>query len=842
MKDTLFILIAGLGIGALYAMLGSGLVVVHKGSGVINFAHGALAMYSVATFDRLWHEGEFFLPWFDIVPTHVANLPVRIGVSDDGVPMGVAMIAALIMAALLGLAAHFLVFKPLRNAAPLGKVVGSLGLALYLQGVALHNFGTSYPTPKTIYPEKPLRNFLGLGKVMPLNTVMAAIAGLVLCTIVWVIYQKTTFGIATRAAASNEKGAVLLGLSPQSLAAMNWVMASVLAGLAAILVGPIQGAITPVGLTAIIVPALAAALIGNLSSVPKAMFGGFALGAVQTLLNLHRDDWFVWTKMRDGLTATLPLLVIVAVLFLRGKSLPIRGLVEEKRLPMSPQPKRIYQHAFVWSVVVIFLAFVFENNGKRTVFAGAIQTSIVFMLLALSLTILTGYTGQISLMQMSMAGAAAFFMARMMADGTSTGAGLSSVSGPGLPWPIAALLGVIVAVIVGLVLGLPAVRIRGVQLAVVTMAAALAIQAIYFDNGQFTGLIAGSPADIKTPTFFGINIGARSVRVQNDRPAFIVFELIVFVGIALGIAHLRMSSTGRRFFAIRANERAAAAAGIDVRGTKLLAFGISSALAGLGGVMLAFKQVQVSSGNFPYTASLSLLAFAYLGGITSINGAVVTGTLMVGGLAPVFSNYFYAKSIDKYLGIIGGLGMIMTAIVHPEGVAPFFSGSLRYAGNWLVSAIPGMATVRDAYAGAAPTCPEYRARRARHRHGALAVPPRRQDREEQPRVACRHRRSCLGHLVCIGHSARPDLPDVRPSGQQVGQLGEAVRWHGTCGVHRRVVHLAAAPRPVLEAVSADRRRGPRTHDPLDRHAYLSGQDRQGRPNASRARSPLTCPP
>ena len=174
------------------------------------------------------------------------------------------------MAAVLGLAAHFLVFRPLRNAAPLGKVVASLGLALYLQGVALINFGTSYPTPKSVYPNEndPFDNFLGLGNPFPRNSLFAFFAAVILGTIVWAVYKYTRFGMATRAAASNEKGAVLLGFSPQRLAATNWVAASMLVTLAAILVGPIQGPITPVGLTALIVPALAAALIGGLKSIP----------------------------------------------------------------------------------------------------------------------------------------------------------------------------------------------------------------------------------------------------------------------------------------------------------------------------------------------------------------------------------------------------------------------------------------------------------------------------------------------------------------------------------------------------------------------------------------------
>jgi branched-chain amino acid transport system permease protein len=704
-NDIIFNLLLGLGIGSLYATLGAGLVISYKGSGVINFAHGALAMYGMFTFDTAWNRGQLFLPWVDFLPTHSLNLPVRITLASDGSwPMVPSLLLALAMAAVLGLAAHFLVFRPLRDAAPLGKVIASLGLALYLQGVALINFGTSFPQPRSIVADQPLQNFLGLGKVFPRNTLLVIAFALLLGALMWAGYRFTRFGLATRAAAGNEKGAVLLGYSPQTLAAFNWLIASITATLAVIVVGPIQGSITPVGLTALIVPALAAALIGGLRSVPIAVVGGLALGSVQTLLSVNKAKWFTGPALewlQNGVAQSLPLIVVVAVLFLRGKSLPIRGAVSERRLPLAPAPKRVYEHALVWVTLVTLLAFVFENSGDRTRFANALQNGVVLAVIMLSIVVITGYTGQISLAQMTFAGIAAFFTARMMADGIGRGSNLVEVTGPGLAWPLAALIGVIAAIVVGVVVGLPAVRIRGVQLAVVTIAAAIAIQSIYFENAYITQLRAGVPAYIKEPTFFGLNIAARSDRAQNERPAFVIFGLVVLTLCAVAVANIRRTGVGRRFLAVRANERAAAAAGINVARTKLLAFAMSAALAGIGGVMLGFKQVEVSSANFGYGASLGILAFAYLAGITSINGALLAGMVLSGGaLVPTFSNYMLAgTNVDKYIGLISGLAIIVTAIVHPSGVAPFFADGMRHAGNWIVSAIPGAETIRVAYRG-----------------------------------------------------------------------------------------------------------------------------------------------
>ena len=157
------------------------------------------------------------------------------------------------MAVALGLVAHFLVFRPLRNAAPLGKVVASVGLMLYLQGVAQHQLRRQRSrSRRASSPTTSIKNFLGLGKSYPASGAVRRRHrrpdGRRRCG---PCYQFTRFGLATRGAAGNEKGAVLLGYSPQSLAAINWVIASVIATLAVIVVGPIQGTITPVGLSAL---------------------------------------------------------------------------------------------------------------------------------------------------------------------------------------------------------------------------------------------------------------------------------------------------------------------------------------------------------------------------------------------------------------------------------------------------------------------------------------------------------------------------------------------------------------------------------------------------------------
>jgi branched-chain amino acid transport system permease protein len=687
MKDILYFTLLGLGIGSIYGLLATGIVVAHKGAGVINFAHGALAMYAAFQFNELRTKGQLQLPIFDIIPGNRPNLPVRIELTDGRVPFALAFILAMLTAVLLGLMMHYLVFRPLRKSPPLGKVIGSIGAMLYLQGVALLNFGSDFRTPESVLPADALDNFLGLGRAFSVDRLWLFAITIVIAAVLWVFYRSTRIGLATRAAAENEKGAVVLGFSPDLVAGVNWVIAALVAGLAGVFAGPLAGQLTPSGLTLLIVPALGGALLGNLSSTLVAAIGGIALGMAETFSTgwLSRTYLFIdggtldW--LRNGLKDSIPLIVIGTFLYVRGKGLPTRGAVQEKRLPLSPRPVRRLQWSVVGFVLVTYLAFTF--TGK---WSFGLSTTLCMAMLCLAFVVLTGYVGQISLAQLSMSGVAAFVMARLLSSGGEpTAQNPFPVSGPGLPWPIAMTLGIVAAVLIGVLLGLPALRIRGVQLAVVTIAAAIAIQTLYFENASLTGLNAGSNAVLPAPTFFGIDIGPVGDNGLTDNPNFIIFAVVVLILLALAVANLRLSATGRQFLAVRANERAAAATGIDVSRTKLLAFGVASGIAGVAGCMIAFQQQQISSANWTFFLGLGVLSFAYLAGITSVNGSLLGGILAPAGLIVVFSTHHF-HGIENYTGAVGGLGLVLTAILHPEGQAPFFQPIMRYAGTWLVKA------------------------------------------------------------------------------------------------------------------------------------------------------------
>lgn len=693
MKEALLYSIMGLGAGGFFALMAMGIVTAYKGSGVINFGHGAIAGYVAFQFFTLRNEGVFHLPWFDILPTKTLNLPVRFSLNNGtGINIWLAAVLAMATALLLGAGVHYLVFKPLRNAAPLGKVIGAVGVMTYLLGLASLHYGSQIPNPDAVlFKGKTFSNFLGLGGQVSIESLAFAVLSLVIAGGLWWFYTYTRAGLATRAAAGNEKGAVLLGYSPDKLALYNWMLAAALAGVVGIFSGTITGSLGVGKFTALIVPALGAALIGGMASIPLAAVGGLVIGMAQNFFGtwMTSQHWFpTWGE--SGIRDAVPLIVIVVVLFARGKTLPVRGNIEEKRLPLAPYPQRVGKYVAVF----VPLGFIFAAGlpgdwgwgGLTGPWGFAFTTSLVAAMFGLSFVLLSGYVGQISLVQITLAGVAAFIAARLVSPkNPDVLTNPFLVKGPQWPWPIALAIGVTVAIAVGLLLAVPALRIRGVQLAVVTIAAAISIYTFFFENPSLTTLQGGSSYVFPKPTFFGVDIGSTSKSGFTDSPKFALFCLIVLAGLCVFVANLRRGSSGRRFLAVRANERAAASAGIDVPKTKFLAFGLAAAIAGVAGVMTAYQTSMTAATNWEYGIGLSALAFVYLGGITSINGAILGGMLTGGGLIAFFGSW-HSPGLFSYTSIIGGMGMILTAVIHPAGQASIFQPLMRHFGSWLLKA------------------------------------------------------------------------------------------------------------------------------------------------------------
>jgi len=271
--------------------------------------------------------------------------------------------------------------------------------------------------------------------------------------------------------------------------------------------------------------------------------------------------------------------------------------------------------------------------------------------------LLTGYVGQVSLAQMSLAGIGGFMLGHISTDW-----------GIGFPWSL--LLAGLCAVPVGLIIGLPALRLRGVNLAVVTLGFASALDAVLFTSESFTGGTAGLP--IPQARLFGLNL-AISQGSAYPRVIFGVLVLVVVILMGLLVARLRLGPTGRMLLAIRSNERAAGSIGINVAQGKLLAFGLAAFIAGVGGALTGYMQGELTGDSFAAFTSIGLLAIVFVAGVGRIAGAVVAGLMFsAAGLFVTFLNLHL--NIGTYQAIVAGLALVLTAVQNPDGVTGTSTG------------------------------------------------------------------------------------------------------------------------------------------------------------------------
>ncbi len=611
-------LLLGLGAGAVYAALGLGLVLIHRVSGVVNVAHGAMAAYISYVFVELRASGDLVLP---VGRLHLAGT----------VAFPLAILVSTALAAVLGLVVHLLIFRPLRRAPALAGLVASVGLLATLQALIVLRFGQGGRPVPAVVAAGPVRIF---GAVVPRDRLLLAAMVIAVAVVLGAVYRFTRFGLASRAASEDPDGVALLGWSPDTLAAANWVTASVLAGLAGILVSPVTG-LDPVTTTLLVVPALAAALVGRLVSFGATVAAALALGMVQSEILLLQDR-FPWLP-RSGIREALPLVMIVAALALGAGSRLSRGSSID-RLPRAQptRPTRVLPAA-VAGLVIGAVALVALSGQDRL----ALVTSMIGALVCLSIVVLTGWSGQISLAQMAFAGVAGFGLSKL-------------ASGAGVPFPIAPVLAAALAAVVGVAVGLPALRARGVSLAVVTLAGAVVVEDVVFKNPVLAGGFGGSK--VPPPSLFGWHLD------PGHGPGFGLLVLIVLAGAAVGMARLRTSGAGQRLLAVRANERAAAVVGVDVTATRLRAFALSAFVAGTAGALLGYQQGRLSAGSFGVFVSLSYLAVAYLGGIAGVGGALVGGLLVPDGLV------FTLLDLGRYQLLVSGVGLVLVTVLAPGGI------------------------------------------------------------------------------------------------------------------------------------------------------------------------------
>ncbi len=627
MQQILLFILLGLGSGALIAGIALAVVLTYRGSGIINLSTGAIAMLGGYAFWAL-NSGK------------LASLPI-----------GVAVVLGLLFILAVGALTEFAVYRPLRNSAPLAKLVASLGVLLIAQAAMLLAFGVTPQPAASILPTNTVHM---LGAVVPVDRFILTGLVIVATAVLAAAYKWTRFGLATRAASENETAAMLGGLSPNRISLANTLLASLVAGALGILAASITQ-LDPQTLPLQIIPALAAALIASFTSFGLATTASFGIAIMYSLLQYaSAQSWFPTSGgvSLPGVTDLLAFLIIVVVLFWRGSRMPGRGEIVERRLPEAPRPQHLARTALIalFAGAVLLVIFPFD-------FREALINTLIGVLMALSLVVVTGFVGQISVVQLALAGAAGFTISHMAVNF-------------GITFPVAALAGIAVAVVIGLVTAISAVRVRGVSLAVVTLAGAVAIENFGFVNSTWGGGLAGSP--VPEPHWFGLDLGPngpfRGIDGNQPSPVFGWVVLICCVLLCVGVGYIRRGKLGQRMLAVRSNERAAAAAAINPRTVKLYAFGIAAFIAGVAGSLYAYNFGSVSADRFDAVTALSLIAFVYVGGISLISGAVFAGLLSAQALIPYALQDWFGLDGNWFL-LVGGVLLIFTLLQNPEGVA-----------------------------------------------------------------------------------------------------------------------------------------------------------------------------
>ncbi|WP_329340845.1 ATP-binding cassette domain-containing protein [Streptomyces sp. NBC_00663] len=548
--------LAGLSVGSAAALTGIGLIVTYRATGVLNFAHGAIAMGCAYV--------------------------LRQCVVEWGWPLWAgAAVTLLLLAPGLGVALERWVFRPLSvlGGDPAQTLVASIGVFVLLVGGAALLWGQG---ARDDAPELVSSDPWG-----QLAVVLVLAAG------VGAVIRWTRFGRELRAVVDDRQLAVLGGIDADRVAAAGWAFGSFTAGLTGVLLAPYVR-LDPYGLPLLVMEVVAVAVAARMRSLPLAVLVALAIGVGQSqLTRLHPPGWAEPLLQAVGANLFVVALLLAALALPRVGTRDALPRTATARVPTPPG-------AWIVAVVLFLLPLGFAGSDLHT----SVQVPALGVVL-LSLVVVTGRGGQISLGQAAYAGLGALFTA-LLAAGRFPGM-------PGLPELPALALAVLLVAPLGLLTGWPAITRRGLALALATFAVGVGVSRFVFAQPYATaGLSLGRPAGF-----------------EGDR-AYYVLELALLAAALWATRLLRTGRTGRALAAMRDHEAGASAAGVQVPSLKLLAFVAGAALAALGGGMLGMGVRAFDPGAFDPVRGLLWFAAVMVLGADSTLGALTAAALLVG--------------------------------------------------------------------------------------------------------------------------------------------------------------------------------------------------------------------
>ncbi|TMK19685.1 MAG: inner-membrane translocator [Actinobacteria bacterium] len=564
MQEFLRFTVLGIVTGAVYAVSASGLVLTYATSGIFNIAHGGIGMLMAFTY-------------WELRINH--NWPAPIAF----------VLVVFIAAPLLGALIERFLMRGLRNASVATSLVVTVGLMVALLGLAktIWDPGTARRLPFFFYPRK----FSVFGVNVTWHEAATLIAAAALAIFLYLLLNRTRIGIAMRAVVDDRNLLGLNGARPDQVSMLSWAIGAAMASIAGILLAPILQ-MDVIVLTFLVVNGYAAAMVGRLRNLPLTFVGGLLLGLIgsYTVAYFNLPDWLV------GLPASLPTIFLFIMLLALPEARLRAGRLVGSVMPRVPGLRRSFGGAVGLVAAAGVLSMLLAPSDLIRAGQG-----LALAIIMLSLVLLTGYGGQVSLCQMTFAGVGAFAMARW--GGSGSFVGIIAAGG------LAALVGGIVA--------LPSLRLQGLYLALSTMAFALLAEKMFFTQEWVFG-----------------NFGSRKVG-RLDLPgisfdgerAYFVLLAIAFALLGIFVLSIRRGRFGRTLAAMRDSPVACATLGLSLTRTKLAVFMIAAGMAGIGGALYGGLKTTAGSTDFLMLQSLPLLLLAVIGGITSVGGALVGGVL-----------------------------------------------------------------------------------------------------------------------------------------------------------------------------------------------------------------------
>lgn len=665
MSELLTYVIRGIPVGCVFALMATGIVLTYKTSGVFNLAFGAQAFVSAAVYydlviRRAWPSGAAFV------------------------------VAVVVVGPLLGLLLDRLLYRHLRSARTLPKLVVSLGLLVAIPQVVKLWFGSgsAFNPPGVIRSDYVLRfgeHSLDTNQIVTIVITAVSVGGLT------ALFRSTSIGLRMRAVVESARMAELNGVNAERVGSVAWMLSSLFAGMAGVLLAPLFAQISEVHFFTLLVAALAAAAFGRLSSIPLTLAGGLLLGVLQAMLAGYLPSDSVFAQ---GLRPSLPFLALfLLLLFWPGLRQPreITDPLGGVDPPPPAPPAAVRDRSLTWvtrGVAVVFVAgsTVLTMTTLDAFWVSVVTKGVILAAIFLSFVILTGLTGQVSLCQATFAAVGAFTVARVV-DVT----GMSVLT--------ALLIGAAMSAGVGALIALPALRLGGIYLALATLAFALMFEYVVRPLDWVSG--GFRPPRVPRPQIASIDL-------SSDR-AFFVLALVALTIVAVLVRAWKHGATGRVLDAVRGSEIAASSVGINPFGRKVLAFSLSAGIAGFGGGLLASFEGRVNyDANFTYFFGLVWLVLVVTLGSRSIQAAITAGVAFM-----VFPRLLELTGLSQSMSqavafILFGLGAV-TYAKHPEGIV---EARTRASVEWTMRTLarrrepatgeapPRESTVRSASVGA----------------------------------------------------------------------------------------------------------------------------------------------